>query len=59
MKKLKAQTELIGIMDILHDGKLRWKVSVLGTVMINVNTLVLISNGIEYNDHITNMNSTR
>lgn len=46
-------------MDILHDGKLRGKVSVLGTVMINVNILVLISNSIQYNDRITNMNSTR
>lgn len=46
-------------MDILHDGELRWKVSIVGTVMINVNILVLISNSIQYDDHITNMNSTR
>lgn len=56
-KKLKAHTEHIGIMVILQDVKLTKKISILWIVKINVNIVVLISNSIQYNDHITNTNS--
>lgn len=56
-KKLKAHTEHVAIMVILQDVRLTKKVSVLWIVKINVNMVLLISNGIQYNDHITNTSS--
>lgn len=56
-KKRKAHTEHIGIMVILQDVRLTKKISILWIVKISVNIVILISNSIQYNDHITNMNS--
>lgn len=56
-KNLKAHTEHIAIMVVLQDVRLTKKVSVLWIVKINVNMVLLISNGIQYNDHITNTSS--
>lgn len=56
-KNLKAHTEHIAIMVILQDVRLTKKVSVLWIVKINVNMILLISNSIQYNDHITNTSS--